>query len=220
MQRSIDLTGPDGRLEALLNEGAASAPYVGLICHPHPKGGGTMHNKVVYRAMKAMNAPQFGLGWPVLRFNFRGTGLSEGRHDGDEEHGDVLAALDWLENEYKRPVVVAGFSFGAAMALRACCDGNTSRSKAKTRALVALGLPIRTEGRHYSYSFLHTCALPKLFLSGDCDEYAPAADLQRVAATTAEPKKLVLLPGADHFFAGRLEAMQNTLVHWLEEQLR
>lgn len=220
MQRSIDLTGPAGRLEALLNEGAASAPYAGLICHPHPKGGGTMHNKVVYHAMKAMNAPQFGLGWPVLRFNFRGTGSSEGAHDGDEEQGDVLAALDWLENEYKRPLVVAGFSFGAAMALRACCDGNRgTRSSAKTRALVALGLPIRAEGRHYNYSFLHSCSLPKLFLSGDCDEYAPAADMQRVAATTAEPKKLVLLPSADHFFAGRLEAMQNTLVHWLKEQL-
>lgn len=221
MLRSIDLTGPAGRLEALLNEGAADSPYAALVCHPHPKGGGTMHNKVVYHAMKALNAPEFGLGWPVLRFNFRGTGLSEGEHDGHRESEDVLAALEWLENEYRRPLVVVGFSFGAAMALYACCNGKTgNETSTKTRAVVALGLPTEAEGRQYQYTFLQSCSLPKLFLSGDRDQYAPAADLQRVAATTAEPKQLVLLPGADHFFAGQLEAMQNTLVGWLQEQLR
>src|ERR1035441_1188158 len=80
--RSVSVAGPAGRLEALLNEGAPDAPYAALICHPHPKGGGTMHNKVVYHAMKALNDPEWGLGWPVLRFNFRGTGLSQGTHDG------------------------------------------------------------------------------------------------------------------------------------------
>jgi alpha/beta superfamily hydrolase len=218
--RSLTLSGPAGRLEALLNSGAADAPYAAVICHPHPEGGGTMHNKVVYHAMKAINAPEFGLGWPVLRFNFRGTGLSEGRHDGKAETGDVLAAMDWIENDFKRPVVVVGFSFGAAMALLACCGGRSGRREHTVlRALVALGLPTRAEGREYSYSFLSDCSLPKLFLSGDCDQFAPAADLQLMAATTAEPKKLVLLPGADHFFAGRLEAMQNELVSWLKEQL-
>jgi len=218
--RGLTLTGPAGRLEALLNNGAAEAPYAAVVCHPHPQGGGTMHNKVVYHAMKALNAPEFGLGWPVLRFNFRGTGLSEGTHDGKAETGDVLAAIDWIENEFKRPVVVVGFSFGAAMALLACCgDANGWRTHTDLRALVALGLPTRAEGREYRYSFLSACSLPKLFLSGDCDQFAPAADLQRVAATTAEPKKLVLLPGADHFFAGQLEAMQNELANWLKEQL-
>jgi uncharacterized protein len=221
MLRSIDLTGPAGRLEALLNEGAIDARYAALVCHPHPKGGGTMHNKVVYHAMKALNAPEFGLEWPVLRFNFRGTGVSQGEHDGHAESEDVQAALEWLENEYRRPLVVVGFSFGAAMALLACCskanDGSTS---AKPRAVVALSLPTLAGGRQYNYSFLNTCSLPKLFVSGDCDQYAPASDLQRVAATTAEPKKLVLLPGADHFFAGQLQAMQNTLASWLKEQLQ
>lgn len=218
--RSLTLAGPAGRLEALLNNGAADAPYVAVICHPHPQGGGTMHNKVVYHAMKALNAPEFGLCWPVLRFNFRGTGLSEGTHDGKAETGDVLGALDWVENEFKQPVVLVGFSFGAAMALIACCSGGTGRrAHTDLRALAALGLPTRAEGRKYRYSFLSECSLPKLFLSGDCDQFAPAADLQRVAATTAEPKKLVLLPGADHFFAGQLEAMQNELANWLKEQL-
>src|SRR5579863_9805510 len=117
--RSIDLRGPAGRLEALLNEGAPGAQFVALVCHPHPLGGGTMHNKVVYHAMKVMNAPDWGLRWPVLRFNFRGTGLSEGQHDGLAESTDVVAALHWLRAEYKLPIVLVGFSFGAAMAIAA-----------------------------------------------------------------------------------------------------
>ena len=215
--RHVALSGPSGRLEALLNEGGSDAPFAALVCHPHPKGGGTMHNKVVYHAMKALNAPEWGLCWPVLRFNFRGTGLSEGAHDGKAETGDVLAALDWLENEYKRPLVVVGFSFGAAMALLACCD--RAQRRVHLRALVALGLPTRALGHEYHYAFLAACALPKLFLSGDRDQFAPVADLKNVAATTAEPKKMVLLPGADHFFAGQLVAMQNALASWLKEQL-
>jgi alpha/beta superfamily hydrolase len=215
--RSLSITGPAGRLEALLNEGAALAPYAALVCHPHPSGGGTLHNKVVYHAMKALNASEFGLGWPVLRFNFRGAGLSEGVHDGHAEADDVLAALDWLEREFKRSIVLVGFSFGAAMALLACCGAVSLPND--VRALVLLGLPTRAEGRTYHYSLLSSCSLPKLLLSGDRDQFAPAADLQHVAATTAEPKKLVLLPGADHFFTGQLQAMQNELAGWVKEQL-
>src|SRR5277367_5905064 len=103
MLRSVNLTGPAGRLEALLNEGAPDAPFAALVCHPHPKGGGTMHNKVVYHAMKVLNDPSWGFALPVLRFNFRGTGLSQGTHDGTLESDDVQAAMDWLENEYKLP---------------------------------------------------------------------------------------------------------------------
>jgi hypothetical protein len=212
--RSFALNGPAGKLEALLNEGDADAPYGALVCHPHPNGGGTMHNKVVYHAMKVLNAPEFGLRWPVLRFNFRGTGLSEGVHDGKAETGDVLAALDWLKREYGRPVIAVGFSFGAAMTLLACCPCG----KTNVRAVAALGLPTRTSNHTYRYAFLSGCALPKLFLSGDRDQFAPSADLEHVAATTAEPKKLVLLPGADHFFSGQLKAMQNELADWLKEQ--
>ena len=217
--RSIHLTGPAGRLEALGNEGAPNAPFAALACHPHPLGGGTMHNKVVYHAMKALNDPERGLGWPVLRFNFRGTGLSQGQHDGEAESGDVLAALDWLENEYKRPLVVAGFSFGAAMAVKACCSQSQIDTTANVRALAALGLPNRTENREYIYPSLHTCTIPKLFLSGDHDQFAPTAQLAHVAASAAEPKRLVLLPGADHFFTGQLEPMQQAFAGWLKEQM-
>ena len=208
---TVDLRGPAGRLEALVNEGAPDAPFSALVCHPHPLGGGTLHNKVVYYAMKGLNAPELGLQWPVLRFNFRGVGLSEGAHDGHAESADVNAALGWLVNEYKRPVVVVGFSFGAAMALSACCGAR------EVKALVALGLPTHSEGRDYRYPFLGTCAAPKLFLSGDQDQFAPSEELLQVASTAAEPKSVVLIPGADHFFAGHLESMQTALAGWLKE---
>src|SRR5271167_772901 len=107
-----DLHGPAGRLEALLNTGASDAKYAVLVCHPHPLGGGTMHNKVVYHAMKAFQ----GFGLPVLRFNFRGTGLSEGTHDnGHGERDDLRAALDWMRQEYNCPILFAGFSFGSSV---------------------------------------------------------------------------------------------------------
>jgi uncharacterized protein len=214
--RSVELRGPAGRLEALLNDGAPNAPFAALICHPHPLGGGTLHNKVVYHAMKAINDPACGLGLPVLRFNFRGTGFSEGVHDGLAETGDVLAALDWLENEFNLPVIAAGFSFGAATMLRACC---TESPRQSVSALAALGLPVEAEGRVYDYSFLQNAIVPKLFLSGDRDRFAPAVRLEQIAASAADPKKLVPVPGADHFFTGQLEPMQRALSDWLKEQL-
>ena len=91
--RSLFLDGPTGRLEALLNAGASDATHAAVVCHPHPLYGGTLHNKVVFHAMKALNS----FGFPVLRFNFRGTGLSEGEHaSGTGEVEDVRAALDGL----------------------------------------------------------------------------------------------------------------------------
>jgi len=220
--RSVNLAGPAGRLEAIVNEGAPDAPFAALVCHPHPLGGGTLHNQVVYRAMKVLNDPQWGLALPVLRFNFRGAGLSQGTHDGDAEAGDVLAALKWLVNEYNLPLVLAGFSFGAAMAVNALAAACCARGKtfAEVRALIALGLPTQMEGRDYHYPFLADCIIPKLFLSGDHDQYAPAEQLAHLAASAADPKRLLLLPGGDHFFAGQLEPMQQELSGWLKEQLQ
>src|ERR1700745_877922 len=114
--RSLFIDGPAGRLEALLNSGAENATHAALVCHPHPVYGGTMHNKVVFHAMKALNS----FGFPVLRFNFRGAGLSEGEHaNGVDEVEDVRAAMAWREREYALPIIFAGFSFGAAVGLRA-----------------------------------------------------------------------------------------------------
>ena len=216
--RSVDLTGPAGKLEAVVNEGDADAPCSALVCHPHPLGGGTMHNKVVYHAMKVLNAPEWGMGWPVLRFNFRGTGLSQGTHDGSAETEDVLAAIDWLDKVYGRPVVVVGFSFGAAMSLKAVCE-RAAQGRSSVRAIAALGLPTSAAGRAYHYSFLTTCRIPKLFLSGERDQFAPATALLEVTEAAGEPKKTVFVPAADHFFTGRLKPMQQALAAWVKEQV-
>ena len=216
--RNLELRGPAGRLEAVVNEGAPDARFAAVVCHPHPLGGGSLHNKVVYHAMKAMNAPEWGFHWPVLRFNFRGMGRSEGKHDGAAEAGDVLAALEWLEIEYRLPLVVAGFSFGAAMTLAACCGAPWH----DVRALAAIGLPTRSgaaQAQFYDYSFLADCRIPKLFLSGDNDLFATKAELIEATARAAGPKQLALVPGADHFFTGHLETMQFILSGWLKEQV-
>jgi hypothetical protein len=204
--QTLSIAGPAGNLESLLVEGESGARYAALVCHPHPKGGGTMHNKVVYRAAKTMHS----LGLPTLRFNFRGTGLSEGEHDGGRgEQDDVRAALDWLDQRFALPILVVGFSFGAYVALRACC-GNLN-----VAGFAALGLPVTAEGRNYRYSFLANCTMPKIFISGGADEYGPQPVLREIIASAAEPKTLVIVPEADHFFAAKLEQMQHALREWL-----
>lgn len=214
--RSLDdLLGPVGRLEAILNTGAPDARYAALIAHPHPVYGGTMHNKVVYHTMKAFS--HFGL--PVLRFNFRGAGLSEGTHDeGRGEVDDVRAALEYLVRLTDLPVLFAGFSFGSHVGLRACCGDP------RVHGLVGLGLPVRAANRDYRYDFLPTCTAPKLFLSGDHDEFCPADVLAGFLQAAPEPKETHIVEGADHFFAGipadpksKLDQMQRHLETWLTQ---
>lgn len=206
--QSVDLAGPAGRLEALLNSGEADSPYAALVCHPHPLGGGTMHNKVVYHAMKAIN----GLGIPVLRFNFRGTGRSEGTHDeGRGEQDDVRVAIEWLDREFHRPILFAGFSFGSNVGLRACCGDP------RVVGLIALGLPVSAEGRNYTYKYLPACTQPKLFISGDHDQYGPMAQVKAVVETAPEPKQLVWIADADHFFVGKLDQVQATITEWVTQ---
>jgi alpha/beta superfamily hydrolase len=214
--RSLFLQGPAGRLEALLNAGSANATHAALVCHPHPLYGGTLHNKVVFHAMKALNS----FGFPVLRFNFRGTGLSEGEHGhaiGEIE--DVRTALEWLEREFTLPIIFAGFSFGAAVGLRAAYADD------RVRALIALGLPalpVPSESgpaRVYDFEFLRTCNKLKLFVSGSRDQFAPPGKLEALVATFAEPKKVVRIEAGDHFFEGRLREMRETIEAWVNEQV-
>ncbi len=206
--RSFFLSGPTGRLEALLNEGKPGASHAAVVCHPHPLFGGTMHNKVVFHAMKAIN----GFGFPVLRFNFRGAGLSEGTHDqGRGERDDVTAALDWLDREFHLPIIFAGFSFGAATGLRACCPD------ARVPALISLGTPVQVEDRSYAYKFLLECGKPKLFISGAQDPFGPREQLEELVARIPEPKKLVIIEGADHFFSGHLADLRRNIEDWLRK---
>lgn len=214
--KSLFLEGPAGRLEALLNAGAASATHAALVCHPHPLFGGTLHNKVVFHTMKALNS----FGFPVLRFNFRGAGLSQGEHNqGDGEVEDVRAALDWLDNEFKLPMIFAGFSFGAAVGLRAAAPDE------RVRALIGVGTPVAPVAsgaemqRTYTFDFLRDCVKPKLFVSGARDQFGPKAQLEALIATMPQPKKLVVIEGADHFFEGRLRELRETIEDWIREAI-
>lgn len=211
--RSLFVDGPAGRLEALLNAGSPDATHAAVVCHPHPLFGGTLHNKVVFHTMKALNS----FGFPVLRFNFRGTGLSQGEHDhGRGEVDDVRAALNWLDAEFHLPMIFAGFSFGAGIGMRAACPDP------RVVAMVAVGTPVvpvsadeSDEPRVYRFEFLEQCSKPKLFVSGARDQFGPKAKLEQLVATVAEPKKMVIIEGADHFFEGRLRELRESIESWI-----
>jgi uncharacterized protein len=212
--KSFFLEGLVGRLEALLNAGAENATHAAVVCHPHPLFGGTLHNKVVFHTMKSLN----GFGFPVLRFNFRGTGLSQGAHDeGRGEVEDVRTALDWLDGEFHLPIIFAGFSFGAAIGLQAAAPD------VRVKALIGVGTPVgavaaETEApRVYRFDFLRDCVKPKLFVSGGRDQFGPRGKLEELVASLPEPKKLVVIEGADHFFEGRLRELREAIESWVPE---
>jgi len=198
--RAIDLRGPAGRLEALLeepeSEGAVAAHGgvrgAALWCHPHPLHAGTMHNRVVYRAAKA----SVMAGLSTLRFNFRGVGMSEGRHDeGRGELDDARAALDWLAaHRPNLPLVAGGFSFGAAVGLCAARDDR------RVTALVGIGLPLI----HASFEFLVGEQRPLLIVQGDKDEFGSVSEVESLVARLGPSARLVVVRDADHFFGPRL----------------
>jgi hypothetical protein len=203
--RNFFLAGPAGRLEAMLWTSSADDPaFAAVVCHPHPLFGGTMHNKVVYQAAKALHER----GASILRFNFRGTGQSEGEHDkGRGEQDDVRAALDYLATEFPgKPIVLAGFSFGSWVGLRVGCND------ARVDKLIGLGLPVdKTD-----MSFLRACAKPKLLIQGGNDQFGARANIETLYATLPEPKHLVIVDGVDHFFTGRLDQIGLAINAWLD----
>lgn len=203
--RSFFLAGPVGRLEALLwTSSAANPDFAAVVCHPHPLFGGTMHNKVVYQTAKALH----DRGAPVLRFNFRGAGLSEGEHDkGRGEQDDVRAALDYLAEEFPgKPILLAGFSFGSSVGLRVgCADGRVGK-------LIGLGLPVDNT----DMSFLRECAKPKLLIQGGNDQFGSPANIEALFATLPGPKRLAIVDGADHFFTGHLDQVAAAINAWLD----
>ncbi len=206
--RNLFLEGPAGRLEAILWTPASRAtpPVAALVCHPHPLFGGTMHNKVVYQAAKSLDA----LGVPVLRFNFRGAGLSAGTHDrGRGEQGDVRAALDFLTAEFPGiPLLVAGFSFGCWVGLRVGCEDQ------RVSELIGLGTPVNST----DFSFLRNCSKPKLFVHGANDEHGEIGKVEALVESLPGEKRLVVVPGADHFFATKLEQVDGAIRRWVVER--
>jgi hypothetical protein len=209
------LSGPAGRIETILwsippKENAARPPLAAVVCHPHPLFGGTMHNKVVYQTAKTIH--RFGL--PVARFNFRGVGLSEGTHDkGEGEEDDVLAVLDFLAAEFPGvPLLVAGFSFGSWVGLRAGCGDP------RVAELIGLGLPVGDLDTR-SFSYLDRCDKPKLLVSGEFDRFGPQAELramvEQLPPNVQKNTTLEIIAGGDHFFAGHLAELDSTIAAWL-----
>lgn len=184
-------------------EPAGSTDCVALVCHPHPLFGGTMHNKVVFRAAKA--AVLAGL--PTLRFNFRGAGHSAGTHsNGDGERDNVRAALDYLAAQFPGlPVCLMGFSFGAWMGL------TVGATDPRVTSLVGLGVPVKL----YDFDFLSAVRKPKLIVQGTRDEFGSVAQVTQFYDSLAEPKQMHWVEGADHFFAGKLDEVQQVLQEFL-----
>ena len=203
--RIFFLDGPVGRLEAVLWSPASKAvpPMAAVVCHPHPLFGGSMHNKVVYQAAKSLDAS----GLAVVRFNFRGAGLSTGSHDrGRGELDDVRAAIDFLATAYPAVLLLlAGFSFGAWVGLRVACED------ARVQDLIGLGIPVNK----CDFSYLQNCAKPKLFVHGANDEHGALQKVEALIPTLPEENKLVVVPEADHFFTGRLDQLDRAITDWL-----
>ena len=216
--RTLMLSGPAGRIEAILwstseVEEGARPPLAAVVCHPHPLFGGTMHNKVVYQTAKKIH--RFGL--PVVRFNFRGVGLSEGTHDeGTGESADVLVVIDFLAEEFPGvPLLVAGFSFGSWVGLRAGCGD------ARVAELIGLGLPVGDLGSR-SFSYLDQCEKPKLLVSGEFDRFGPPKKLRAMVEQfpprVQENTRVAIVAGGDHFFAGHLPDLDRSIAKWLLER--
>ena len=194
-----------GQLEAILKEPRQGTPKgVALVLHPHPLGGGTMHNKVVFRAAAALN----DAGLTVLRINFRGVGQSTGEHDeGRGERDDVLAGLDYLSQQYPGlRITVCGFSFGSRVGLE------VGIHDPRVSFLIGIGTPLEK----YDFSFLTECRKPLLLVHGEHDEFGDVERLRRLVAEFEKdvPVRLVVIPGAGHFFDNQLEELKRAITDW------
>ncbi len=196
--------GPVGPLEGLVQEPEGEPIAVGVVCHADPAQGGMMHFKVVFRAARALLRAHA----LALRFNFRGVGASAGVHDyGRGEVEDARAALDEAARRLPgRPLLVGGFSFGAAVALRLAADDP------RVAAAFLLGLPLRLLPEVSLLESLHS---PCLVVQGEVDEFGSAASLAASLAERSSRVSVVAVPKADHFFTERLAPLEDTLAGWL-----
>ena len=205
-RQQILLDGPAGRLEALLESPHPAAPTgCAVVCHPHPLHGGTMQNKVAHTLARAF----LGVGFAALRFNFRGVGESDGRFDdGNGEVADALAAVEWLRSELPElPLWVSGFSFGAAMAVRAAveCEPNGLVSIAPAVSRFARDLPVQP-----------TC--PWLVLQGDQDELVDIEETIDWFNGLDPGPELEVFPDTEHFFHGKLVLLRDAVEDFVREQ--
>jgi uncharacterized protein len=205
---NLFIPSPHGQLEAILKESSDPIKGTALVLHPHPLFGGTMHNKVVFRAAAALN----DAGLVALRINFRGVGQSTGEHDeGRGERDDVRAGLDYLvENYPDQEITLCGFSFGARVGLEV---GNLDE---RVSRLISIGTPVDK----YDFSFLETCRKPILFVQGDRDEFGGVERLRELVAkiATTAPAELSVIKGAGHFFDNQLDQLKAAVTAWVLDQ--
>lgn len=200
---ALDVPGPAGRLEALV-AAPETTGTVAVLCHPHPQHGGTMHNKVTHTLARSL--AQAGLA--TVRFNFRGVQASEGHYDeGRGEVDDALAVLDWCSQRWPgRSLWLAGFSFGALVALKAATQRAVERLITVAPPLYRLD-PDAVE--------LPQC--PWLILQGEADELVDVDAVIAWVNRVPPGPELIVLPGVDHFFHGRLTELKERLLGWLSE---
>ncbi len=204
---NLFIPGPAGRIECIFRPKEGTARWA-IVSHPDPKGGGTMHNKVVYRAARALEDAGFG----ALRFNFRGVGGSEGVHDlGRGEADDLRAAIAHLEAERgAKRVLLAGFSFGSWV------NARVGSADPRVPALLHIGLPVS----HLDLGFLWSCPKPTAVVQGDRDEFGAWDRLVEVAESMPDAR-LFRVDGANHFFEGRIAELEGALadaIRWLLSQ--
>jgi len=198
--RHVDLFSSAGRLEALYRD-IENPIAAAVIAHPHPLDGGTLHNKVVFRAAKGFENANVA----TLRFNFRGAGSSQGVHDqGRGEQQDFETAVDWMRRKHPAlPLFAGGFSFGSWVASQVACD------RQDVLAIFLIGAPINK----HDMSYLKACPKPKLFLQGSKDEFCDVGRLTRLVEESVDSES-VTVGGADHFFAGQVEVVEETMKDW------
>jgi len=201
--RHVDLYGSAGRIEALYRE-LQDPAGIAVICHPHPLGGGTLHNKVVFRAARGLENANVA----TLRFNFRGAGASAGKHDeGEGEQDDVMTAIEWAKRKVPgKKLIVGGFSFGAWVASRVACE------LPEVDAIFLIGTPVNK----YDFGHLRHCEKPILFLHGTQDEFGDVEKLEKLAQQVRNAES-VIVTGSDHFFSKQLDAVDETIRQWAEE---
>jgi hypothetical protein len=202
---NLFIPGPAGRIECILRRKEGVSRWA-VVSHPDPKGGGTMHNKVVYRAGRALEEA----GLNVLRYNFRGVGSSEGTHDmGRGEAEDLRAAIAHVEEEGGgRDIILAGFSFGSWVNARVGC------ADPRVAALLHIGLPVST----IDLDFLWSCPKPTAVVQGDLDEYGAWEKVVAVAESMPD-SRIFRIEGAGHFFEGRIAELDRALaeaIRWLD----
>jgi alpha/beta superfamily hydrolase len=202
-----DLTGPEGKLEALLDEPAEAPRAAVVFAHPLPTHGGTMHTKAVYQGTKGL----VRAGCAVLRFNFRGVGHSAGSFSGGEgEKEDFKAALDYMAaRDPSLPLWAAGFSFGSWVALE------TGAADDRVTALIGIAPPVTKMG--YDFSNTKASTKPKFFVQGEADDICPIQDMWKFYGALPEPKELVVIDMADHLFDGHTTEVGEALEDLLKD---